>query len=60
MADDLNNRGEPDRSLINLNEAYELDYWLGSLGVSEKRLRRAIAEVGSSAAAVRRHLAQQP
>jgi len=36
---------------------YDLYSWAVSLGVSVAELRRAIAEVGDSAAAVRRRLA---
>lgn len=56
MSDDKTKRGEPDRSLISLNEKYEIDYWTKALGVTEAQLRNAVAKVGNSAAAVRRHL----
>lgn len=56
MADDRTNRGQPDRSRINLNEDYEVRYWTQELGVSEAQLRAAVKEVGSWAGAVRAHL----
>lgn len=56
MSDDLNNRGPTDRSRINVNERWELQWWTKSLGVSEHDLRNAITVVGTSADAVRRHL----
>lgn len=56
MADDKTKRGEPDRSLISLKETYEVAYWTKALGVTEAQLRSAVAKVGNSAAAVRRHL----
>ncbi len=56
MTDDKKNRGDPDRSLINLSEPYEVAYWTKKLGVSEAQLRAAVRAVGSSAAKVRAHL----
>lgn len=53
MSDDKTNRGGQDRSRINLSEDYEVRYWTESLGISEQRLRNAIAEVGDSADRVR-------
>lgn len=38
---------------------YDLHSWAVSLGVSSEELRRIIAEVGDSAAAVRRRLAER-
>ncbi|WP_440109733.1 DUF3606 domain-containing protein [Acidovorax sp. BL-A-41-H1] len=45
-----------DRKLINTSEAYELRDWARSLGVSEDRIREAVASVGSSAEKVRAYL----
>lgn len=56
MSDNLNLRGTPDRSRINVNEPYELAYWTTALGVTEQRLREAVKAVGVMAADVRRHL----
>lgn len=56
MADDLKDRGPQDRSRINVNEAHELRYWTQALGVTEAQLREAVQAVGTSAAAVRKHL----
>jgi hypothetical protein len=56
MADNLTDRGPADRARINLHEDYELRYWTKQLGVSEERLRAAVAAAGSSADAVREHL----
>jgi len=56
MADDLKNRGEPDRSRISLNEDHEVRYWTQELGVSESRLRNVVSQVGNSVEAVRKHL----
>ena len=40
MADDLSKRGTPDRSRINLSEAYEARYWTEALGVSVRAVKR--------------------
>jgi hypothetical protein len=52
MADNKNLRGEPDRSLINMNESYEVEYWTNRLGCSRQRLQQAVQAVGNSAAKV--------
>jgi hypothetical protein len=56
MADDLSKKGPQDSSRINLSERWEVDYWTRTLGVSKEELEKAVRAVGSSAAAVRRHL----
>jgi hypothetical protein len=56
MADDLKNRGQPDRSKINMHEAFEVKYWTKHLGVSKDELAAAINKVGNSAAAVMKQL----
>ncbi|CAD1790805.1 DUF3606 domain-containing protein [Xanthomonas euroxanthea] len=56
MIDDKNNAASPDRDRINVNEDYELQYWIKALGVSAEELRAAVKAVGPTAAAVRRHL----
>ena len=55
MADDLKNRGEPDRSRISLSEEHEVRYWIHELGVSESQLRKAISQVGNTVAAIPKH-----
>jgi hypothetical protein len=55
MADDLTKRGPQDRSKVNVNERWEVDYWTRKWNVTEAQLRAAV-EVGTSAAAVARHL----
>lgn len=57
MSDDMNNRGEPDRSLISLSEPHEVSYWTHALGVTAEQLREAVSAVGNSAANVRRFIA---
>ncbi|WP_084220819.1 DUF3606 domain-containing protein [Pseudoxanthomonas sp. J31] len=56
MSDDRKEVGSPDRDRINLSEDYEVRYWTEALSVSEQQLREAVAAVGSTADAVRRHL----
>ena len=57
MSDNLQNRGQQDRSRINLHEKWEVQYWTKELGVSEEELAKAVKEAGSSSVeAVRQHL----
>lgn len=56
MADNLKDRGPQDRSRINVNESWELQYWTKELGVTEEQLRSAVKTAGTSADAVRKHL----
>ncbi len=56
MADDLALRGAADRTRIDVNEDHELRYWMQALDVGEEELRKAVADVGVSARAVREHL----
>ena len=54
--DDLNKKGPADRSKVNLQEAWEVDYWTNELGVSKDELQSVVKKVGDSAAAVRKEL----
>ncbi len=56
MADNPKKTGEPDRSLIALGQSYEVAYWTKRLGVSEAKLRQAVAAVGNSVARVEQWL----
>lgn len=56
MADNLLRRGQPDRSLINMHEDFEVKYWTKHLGVSLDELKKTIDKVGNAAAAVRKEL----
>lgn len=56
MADDLNQRGQQDRSRINMNEPWEVKYWTRELGVSQEELARAVQQAGNSVSAVREQL----
>ena len=53
MPDDKTNRGVLDRARIKVDEDHD---WTQALGVSEEKLREAVAAVGVSADAVRQHL----
>lgn len=48
MEENLQNRGFQDRTRINLNEQWEIDYWTDALECSESELRSAVKEVGDS------------
>lgn len=52
MPDNTKLRGEPDRSLINMREPYEVEYWTKRLGCTKQRLQQAVNAVGNSAAKV--------
>ena len=56
--DNLKNRGQQDRSKINMHEAHEVKYWTKQLGVSHDELQKAVDKVGNGAAAVRKQLGQ--
>jgi len=48
MSDDKVDRGEPDRSRINLNEEYEVRYWREKLGITKEELVDAVRKVDDS------------
>ena len=50
---DLKKKGADDRSKINMNEAWEVDFWTHELAVSKDELQKVIDN-----AAVRRELGQ--
>jgi hypothetical protein len=56
MADDKTKTRPRDARRINLDEPYEIQNWCKSLGLSEQELRDAVAKVGTSAEAVKKHL----
>ncbi len=45
-----------DRSRININESYEVDYWSNKFGVSKDKLKAAVQIVGDSGDAVEEFL----
>lgn len=46
MTDDRSQRGPQDRTRININEDYELQYWSSKFGVSREELVAAVRAVG--------------
>ena len=56
MADDKTKVGGQDRERISLGEDYEMRDWAESLGVSEDKLRHAVAAVGDRVEDVRAYL----
>ena len=56
MSDNLNDRGQQDRSRINVHEEWEVRHWTEALGVSREQLENAVRQVGPSVTAVREHL----
>lgn len=54
MADDPKVHSGPDRR-VDLNRPDEVAYWTQRLEVDEADLRRAVAEVGDEAQALREH-----
>ena len=56
MSDDRSKTWNPDRQRISLNEDYEVRDWSEKFGVSEDRLRAAVAKAGNMAADVEREL----
>jgi hypothetical protein len=56
MPDDKSKKGPSDRTRINLNEHYEVEYWSRKFGVTPQQLRDAVLKVGNSVDAVEREL----
>jgi hypothetical protein len=59
MSDNKQDRGQQDRSRINVHEDYEVRHWTEALGVSKEELEKAVKAVGPSVSAVRAHLGKQ-
>ncbi|WP_371435065.1 DUF3606 domain-containing protein [Polaromonas sp.] len=59
MADDLEESGAQAGSRINVNEPHEVRYWTQHLDVSERELRKAVADVGVSARQVAEQLGKR-
>ena len=56
MADDLQKRGPADRSRVNLNEPWEIEWWSKKWSISPETLRAAVTKVGVTAKDVAKHL----
>jgi len=59
MSDDLNQRGNADRTRINVHEEHEVRYWTGKFGVSREQLEQAVAKVGPMTKDVEAYFAQR-
>jgi uncharacterized protein DUF3606 len=59
VADDLRNRGNQDRSRVNINEKWEVEYWTKKWGVTRAQLVAAVKEVGVSVAALAKKLGKK-
>ena len=58
MSNNPSNLKTPDSNRINLNEAWDLQYWCKRFRTSERRLREAVNAVGVMAVSVRAYLEQ--
>jgi len=54
--DDKTKTGKGDDSRINVNEAYEVQYWSEKFNVSADRLKEAVEEVGTQVSDVQQYL----
>jgi hypothetical protein len=54
--DDPKKTDAVDRSRINIQEAWEVDYWTKELGASKNELAKVIKKVGNTSFAVRKEL----
>ena len=59
MSDDPTKRGAADRSRINVNEDYEVQYWTQKWGVSPEALKAAAEKVGPIVADVAHELGKE-
>ncbi|WP_437205609.1 DUF3606 domain-containing protein [Planctomicrobium sp. SH664] len=46
MADDKTKKGPQDAARVNINEAYEVEYWTKKFGVSADTLKSAVKSAG--------------
>jgi uncharacterized protein DUF3606 len=59
MADDTSKKGPADRTRINVDERWELEYWTKELGVSADELRELVKKHGIMVADVRKALKER-
>ena len=60
MANEKSYRVPSDRSRVNLNDAYEVEFWVLEFACTEQQLRDAVREHGDSADAIGAALKKQP
>ena len=56
MSDDKNKRDYHDRTRINIEEIYEVNYWSQKFGITAEELIKAVKKVGPSVKDVEKHL----
>jgi hypothetical protein len=56
MSDDKARTGPRDAKKVNVNEAYELDYWSTKFGVTPTELKVAVRKAGAMVVDVEREL----
>jgi hypothetical protein len=56
MSDNKNLTGSPDNKRIDINDHDEVRNWTKSIGCTSAELKDAVKAVGTSAAAVKKHL----
>jgi hypothetical protein len=56
MPDNLNKKSSSDSNRINLNEMWEVEFWIKKLQITKEKLKEAVKAVGTSVTAVRKYL----
>lgn len=56
MSDNKELRSSPDNKRIDINDPNEIRNWTKSFGCTQDELKKAVNAVGTSAAAVKKHL----
>ena len=56
MPDDLSKHGPADRTRVNVQETWEIEYWTGKWGCTKAELKAAVQAVGASAEKVEAYL----
>lgn len=54
--DDKTKKAGADRTRININESYEVDYWANKFGISKDKLKATVQIIGSNADEVEQYL----
>ena len=57
---DLNQRASHERTRVNLDEPYEVQFWMIEFSCTEQQLRDAVQEHGDTVERLREALHQQP
>jgi hypothetical protein len=60
VADDRSDRGQRDRTRINVHEDYEVQYWSQKWGVTREQLTGAVKHAGPMVEAVAQQLHKEP